>query len=114
MDLETRIAEFEDIPDDLGAFGVMGQEGDTKHIWNPKKPDEVEAARVLFDTLTKKGYLAFKLTRLGTKGKPVPEFDDAKGRVLFAAPKTQDDGERITAFDPTASRVLFTPRFSGG
>lgn len=114
MELETRHADFEELPEDLGAFSVMGPDGDTKHIWNPKKPDEVEAAKVLFDTLTSKGYRAFKLTRLGGKGKPVEDFPDAKGRLLFAAPKPQDDGEMITSFDPAASRVIFTRPMVGG
>lgn len=113
MELETRHVEFEEIPEDLGAFAVLGQDGDTKHIWNPKKADEVEAAKTLFDTLLKKGYLAFKLTRLGTKGKPVPDFGEAKGRLVFA-PKSAEDGEMVTSFDPAASRVVMTPPMAGG
>lgn len=114
MELETRHVDFEDLPEDLGAFSVMGPDGDTKHIWNAKKPDEVEAARVLFETLTSKGYRAFKLTRLGGRGKPVEGFHDAKGRLLFAAPKPQEDGEMITSFDPNARHVLFTRPMAGG
>lgn len=116
MDLETRYSDFEEIPDDLGAYAVMGQDGDTKHVWSPKKADEVEAARILFETLTKKGYRAFKLTRLGMKGKPVPYFHDALGRVLFQSPPVapKEDGEVMDEFDAGASRVLFTAPMQGG
>jgi len=116
MELETCQTDFEDLPEELGVFSVLGPEGDTKHIWNPKREEEIEAARLLFDTLTSKGYRAFKLTRLGTKGKLVQDFDlDAKGRLLFTAPKAMnEDGEMLTNFDPSASRVIFTRPMAGG
>ena len=48
MSLETVLKDFEDLEDDTGAIGVMGEEGDTKHVWKPQSPKEVAEARLLF------------------------------------------------------------------
>jgi hypothetical protein len=47
---------------------VMGPSGDTKTIWDKNKPDEVGAARQQFDTLRKKGYLAYRVQPGGKTG----------------------------------------------
>lgn len=90
MTLPTQEIDFEDVSEDLGAIGVMGQNGDTKHLWNPKKPVEVEEARKLYETLTKNGYRAFRL-KLGSM-----------------------KGEQMTSFDEKAKRMVFVPAFAGG
>lgn len=75
-----------------GEMAVMGQEGDTKHMWDKAKPAEVEAARALFNTLVKeKKYLAFKC--VGKNG---------------------DKGDQIRDFDPDAERLIFVPPMQGG
>jgi hypothetical protein len=71
---------------------IMDREGDTKHIWDSDNPDEVEAARLLFDSLVKeKKYVAYKVE--GKKG---------------------EKGEVMRRFDPTAERVIFSPPLVGG
>lgn len=90
MTLETMQVSWEEIPEELGAFGVGGVEGDTKHTWDPKKPKEVEEAQKLFDLLKGNGYRAYFI-----KGRSTP-------------------GEPMTEFDPKAKRVLFMPAFQGG
>ena len=72
-------------------FAIMGKEGDTKQIWDPEKPDEVEAARAVFDSLKKKGYTAFRVH--GKEG---------------------EKGEEMKVFDPSAARIIMSPRISGG
>lgn len=72
-------------------MAIMGKEGDTKQIWDPEKPDEVEAARVVFDQLRAKGYTAFSVH--GKEG---------------------EKGKEMKVFDPTAGRVILTPRITGG
>jgi hypothetical protein len=85
-------APFEELPAGMSAFAVMGERGDTKHIWDRTKPEEVEAARTLFDKLTKeKRYMAFRVT-------------DKEG----------NRGEQMREFDPDAERMILVPQFQGG
>lgn len=89
--LETISCAFSEIPKDRNAFSVMGQVGDSKHIWDKSKPIEVEAAKAMFDTLVKKGYLAFHVK--GEQG---------------------EKGEQMKEFDPNSERVIFVPAMCGG
>ena len=82
---------FEDVPEGRHAMAVMGEPGDTKHIWDKRKEDEVEAARTLYKTLTKKGYRAFHVTG-----------------------KDGEKGEQMTEFDKDADRMIFVPQMQGG
>lgn len=88
--LETVQADWEQINDNLGAIGVMGLEGDTKHTWDPKDKTQVEEARKLFALLRSNKYRAFRI----------------KGR--------NEPGEQLDEFDPKAKRILFLPPFRGG
>ena len=72
-------------------MAIMDKSGDTKHIWNSDKPEEVNAARDLFDSLKDKGYTAYHVT-----GK-----DGTKGEIM-------------QTFDPKAERVIMAPRVVGG
>ncbi len=74
-----------------GSFSVMGIKGDTKHMWDKSKPEEVEAARELFKVLRKKGYLVYRV--VGEKG---------------------DRGEQMNEFDPSAERLVASPPLQGG
>ena len=78
----------QDWPEDgKHAFAVMGPEGDTKTIWDPEKPDEVENARRTFDTLKKKGYVAYRVQgKDGEKGEVMHEFDPKAARMIMALP----------------------------
>lgn len=68
-------------------MAVMGKEGDTKHIWDKSKPAEVEAARDLFNSLTKKGYTAYSVAgEKGDKDKQIREFDPNAERIIFVPP----------------------------
>ncbi len=71
--------------------GTVIKAGDTKHIWNRDNPDEVEGARTLFNTLTSRGYTAFKA--VGEKG---------------------EKGKKLDSFDPAAERMILVPRIAGG
>lgn len=82
---------FEEVPSGHSSMAVMGETGDSKHIWDKNKPAEVEAARAMFDTLTKKGYRAFHVH--GKEG---------------------EQGEQMREFDPHAERVIFVPQMQGG
>lgn len=67
-------------------MSVMGLEGDTKTIWDKDKPDEVDAAKIQFDALKKKGYLAFKVDDKGEKGELMREFDPNAQKVIMSPP----------------------------
>lgn len=82
--LETRLCSFQELPKDRCAAAVMGRAGDVKIIWDRQKTEEVEQARLMFDGLRKKNYLAFKVTdEAGTKGEQVREFDPKIERMVF-------------------------------
>jgi hypothetical protein len=72
-------------------FELLSHHGDTKIIWDRRKPDEVEAAEELYDSLKAKRYLAF--TAEGEDGKK---------------------GKQISKFDPNAERLIMTPPVVGG
>lgn len=68
----------------------LNETGDTKLIWDTDNPDEVEAAKAMFDKLKKKGYLAYAVNKKG------------------------DKGEVLTEFDPEAERIILAPQMKGG
>jgi len=92
--METEFdSSFGAIPAGRNAFAVMGQAGDTKTIWDPNNPDEVEVAKASFDKLVaSKRFRAFR----------VSDEDPHK------------KGERMETFDPKAGRVIFIPPVQGG
>jgi hypothetical protein len=66
---------------------VLDKTGHTSHEWDAAVPAEVEAARALFDSLTKKNYRAF----VGGEG-----------------------GRRLDRFDPSVGEMTFVPQLQGG
>lgn len=79
------------LSDHQGVMAVMDATGDTKTIWDRTKPDEVAAARSVFDSLKAKGYTAYRV-----KGS-----DGSKGEIMHR-------------FDPEAERVIMVPPMVGG
>lgn len=71
-------------------MSILDATGDTKLIWSPSNPDEVENARRTFNDLKAKGYLAYSVSA-----------DGSKGSVL-------------TAFDPNAEKIILSPPVRGG
>lgn len=85
MELQIIQGSFTEVPQGFGAFAVMGLEGDSKHIWDKSNPDEIEAAKILFNTFVKdKKYLAFKVDAKGEKGEQVKKFDPNEERYIFS------------------------------
>lgn len=70
---------------------TLDRDGDQRVMWDKDNPDEVAAAKATFDSLKKKGYLAYK----------------AEG-------KRGDKGEVIQDFDPDAERIILAKRSAGG
>lgn len=71
-------------------MAVMDSTGDTKIMWNPRDKDEVKVAKASFDTLTGKGFRAFKVN---SKGEPA---------------------DRIEEFDKNAEKIIMVPQMAGG
>lgn len=96
INLQTTHVDFDDLPEGQSAMGVMGASGDTKHLWDPMKPKEVEEARKLFNLLTGHGYRAFRLRKDGRRRAGDP------------------DGHFIKEFEPHLHGILFLAPMSGG
>ena len=58
--------------------------GDLKVIWDRTKRDEVDVAREQFDSLLKKGYVAYSVDKKGAKGKKITEFDKDLEMLILA------------------------------
>jgi hypothetical protein len=69
----------------MGEMAVLDRlKGDTKVIWDADHEEEVEAARAQFDTLTGKGYAAFRVNARGRKGEQIREFDSEAEKIILA------------------------------
>lgn len=122
MDTNHDIA-FADVPEGHAAIAEMSGSGDTKYVWDPKNPDEVEAAREHFEKMKAKGFVIFKL-KAWVKVKQVDEFDPKDKRYAYVVPKGGlPKGEPVAAggetevakeFDPNADRYVAVPMLTGG
>ncbi len=65
---------------------VMDVEGDTRHMWDPNKQEEVEAARTLFNSFKSKGYIAYKVDKKGDKASIMQSFDQNEGSMILMSP----------------------------
>lgn len=63
-------------------IAVPNGTGDTKTIWNPDAPDEVEAARDTFKSLRKKGYAIYRAGTDGERGEVMSEFDPQARKLI--------------------------------
>jgi hypothetical protein len=66
---------------------ILDASGDTRIIWDPDKPAEVEHAKKTFAEFKAKGYLAYKVDRKGDKGEVLRDFD-AEAEKMILAPRT--------------------------
>lgn len=69
---------------ETGEMCILDQSGDTKIIWDRTKAEEVEAARATFDSLKKKGYLAYTVNARGDKGEVIKDFDPAAEKIILS------------------------------
>lgn len=73
-----------------GTMNVMDKTGHSTTTWDPSVSAEVAAARATFETLTGRGYKAFKV---GVEG---------------------ERGQRLESFDPAARQMIMVPQLQGG
>ena len=111
--LDAHLSVLVDSEPDLGTISHLNHEGDTTYTWDRKNKAECEAAQAHFEALKAKGFLVFKVNRLGGKQKKptTGEFDPKAGKYIYTAP--EDAPEMATEFDPQANYVA-TPAMQGG
>lgn len=63
---------------------ILDRTGDTKVMWSPDNPDEVENAKNTFERLKAKGFLAYTVRDDGSKGEVIRKFDKTAGRIIMA------------------------------
>lgn len=75
----------------VNTMHIMDRSGDTRIMWDPERPGEVEAAREQFNKLTRRrseggqGYTAYKVNpEDASKGEVVREFDPHAGKLILA------------------------------
>jgi hypothetical protein len=67
-----------------GEMCIIDRTGDTKVIWDAKNEDEVEAAKATFKALKKKGYLAYSVSKDGSKGEVLHDFDPKAEKIILS------------------------------
>jgi len=70
---------------------IMGTPGDTRQTWDPARPDEVAAAKKVYDELKEKRYAAFRVDK-----------------------ESGNRGEQMREFDPNAAMMILVPPMAGG
>lgn len=71
----------------MGEMAILGKEGDTKVIWDIENRDEVKAARDQFDTLTDKGFLAYRVGKdQEASGGSLRSFPKNAGKIIMIPP----------------------------
>lgn len=123
MQMQETDVPFEQIPPHLGAVSVMGGKGDIKYTWDPKNPDEVNAARLHFAELKAKGFRIFKMRRW-RRDIEVEEFDPKDARLLFVPPerrasqgpyRDEADGDLVDEAEvEEANHYVAVPPVAGG
>lgn len=67
-------------------MATMNSTGDLKTIWDRTKPAEVDEARVQFDSMRRRGYMAYKVTDKGARGEVIDKFDPTAQSIILAPP----------------------------
>ncbi len=63
---------------------MTAQDGDAKTTWDPDNPDEVAAARSVFDKMKRAGHVAYTVKAKGRKDQVIHEFDPEAGAIIMA------------------------------
>lgn len=73
-----------EVPAGHGIMHELDKTGDTRVMWDRGNPDEVAAARSQFESLTKKGFIAYRAEgKEGTQGEVIREFDPEAERIIL-------------------------------
>lgn len=64
---------------------MMDSSGDKETTWNPDDPDEVAAAKAIFDAVKKRGYLVYSQPA-GASGVALGQFDASVENMVAVPP----------------------------
>lgn len=70
----------------IGTMQIMDRTGHSVTTWDPTKPDEVQAAQSMFDTLSRKGYSGFRVEGADNQGERMRSFDPKAGKIMMVMP----------------------------
>jgi hypothetical protein len=80
--------EEEDVPEGHSVLRVLDpNEGDTRHIWDPKNRDEVAAIKKTFEDLKAKGHIGYRVDDKGDKAEVMQTFDPKAKKLIMAPPQ---------------------------
>lgn len=65
---------------------ILDKTGDTKITWDARNEAEVENARRTFDDLKAKGFLAYSVSKDGSKGEILKKFDPNVEKIILTPP----------------------------
>ena len=69
----------------MSEMRIMNEKaGDLKVIWDKDNQTEVDAAEEQFDSLLKKGYIAYTVDKKGEKAKQIRKFDADAEKIILA------------------------------
>lgn len=68
---------------DFGLLCAMDDTGDSRIQWERSDPLQVEKARLRFDELKKKGYMAYSVNSKGDQGVVLGDFDPTAERIIM-------------------------------
>lgn len=69
----------------ISTLHVQDHTGDSRIMWDPSRPDEVDVARASFDAAKEKGMLAYSVDAndVNKRGEVVREFDATAGKLIL-------------------------------
>ncbi len=71
----------------MGEMRVLtAEEGDQKVVWDENNEDQVEVAKMTFDKLKGKKYIAYKVDKKGEQTKVMKKFDPKAGKLIMVPP----------------------------
>ncbi len=71
---------------DMHEISVINASGDNKLLWDPQDAAGVQAAKNMYDELTKKGYAAFGVKQNGEKAGQIDHFSKDLARIILVPP----------------------------
>ena len=70
----------------IGKMFIIDKTGDTKIIWDANNPDEVKAAREMFNNLRRANFIAHSVQKNGDPGEIIRTFDPSIERIIMIPP----------------------------
>jgi len=67
----------------MGELRVLGPSGDQKVQWDPKNEDQTDIAKLTFDKLKAKNYVAYSVNKDGSKKKVISKFSPKAGMLIM-------------------------------